>query len=64
MLFALVIIVNINSLSVSVANRLNIFFVVCKVLTILTVIIGGLVRIGQGLFFIRLRDKLNITVCF
>jgi L-asparagine transporter-like permease len=52
MLFALVIIVNINSLSVSVANRLNIFFVVCKVLTILTVIIGGLVRIGQGLFFI------------
>ena len=48
MCFVVVILVNINSLSVSVANRLNILFVVCKVSTILTVIIAGLVRIGQG----------------
>ena len=41
--------ININSISVSAANRLNILFVICKVLTILTVIIAGLVRIGQGL---------------
>jgi L-asparagine transporter-like permease len=40
---------NINSISVTAANRLNILFVICKVLTILTVIIGGFVRLGQGL---------------
>jgi hypothetical protein len=45
-----VILININSISVSAANRLNIIFVITKVLTILAVIIGGLVRIGQGLF--------------
>lgn len=38
----------INSISATAANRLNIFFVICKVSTILTVIIAGLVRIGQG----------------
>ncbi len=48
----LVIMININSLSVSVANRANIIFVICKVLTILVIIIAGLVRIGQGMLFI------------
>jgi L-asparagine transporter-like permease len=43
--------ININSISVSAANRLNIIFVICKVLTIVTVIIAGLVRLGQGLLF-------------
>ena len=42
---------HINSISVSVANRLNIVFVICKVVTMLTIIITGLVRIGQGLAF-------------
>ena len=45
-----VMMININSISVSAANRLNIIFVICKVVTILTVIIFGLVRIAQGLF--------------
>jgi len=44
-----VMLININSISVSAANRLNIIFVISKVLTILTVIVAGLVRIGQGL---------------
>lgn len=43
-----VVLININSVSASLANRLNILFVILKVITILTVIIGGLVRIGQG----------------
>jgi L-asparagine transporter-like permease len=42
---------NINAISVSAANRLNIIFVISKVVTILTVIIVGLVRIAQGLIF-------------
>ncbi|CAF4558375.1 unnamed protein product [Rotaria sp. Silwood1] len=33
---------------VSAANRLNIMFVICKVVTILTVIVVGIVRIAQG----------------
>jgi amino acid permease len=52
-----VILININSLSVSIANRANIVFVICKVLTILTIIIAGLVRIGQGLFLFWLKSK-------
>ncbi|CAF3525129.1 unnamed protein product, partial [Rotaria sp. Silwood2] len=40
--------ININSISVSVANRLNIILVISKVSTILTVIVAGLVRIGKG----------------
>ena len=40
--------ININSISATAANRLNIIFVICKVTTILTVIIAGLVRIAQG----------------
>ncbi|CAF0810814.1 unnamed protein product [Rotaria sp. Silwood1] len=47
-IFAILMLININSLSVSAANRLNIVFVICKVFTILTVIIVGLIRIGQG----------------
>ncbi|CAF3762035.1 unnamed protein product [Rotaria socialis] len=43
-----VMLINVNAISVSAANRLNIIFVICKVLTIMTVIIVGLVRIGQG----------------
>lgn len=39
----------INSISVQAANRLNIVFLICKVLTILTIIIVGIVRLGQGL---------------
>jgi L-asparagine transporter-like permease len=47
---------NINCISVSAADRLNIIFVICKVVTILTVIVAGLVRIGQGLLsFVRNR---------
>jgi L-asparagine transporter-like permease len=49
--------ININSLSVSAANRLNIIFVICKVTTMLIVIIVGLVRIGQGLFFYEMKIK-------
>lgn len=49
-IFCSVLLINVNSLSVSIANRLNIVFVVCKVLTIVTVIIAGLIRIGQGCF--------------
>lgn len=52
-----VMIMNINSISVSVANRLNIVFVICKVVTMLTVIITGLVRIGQGLLFLCSRNS-------
>jgi len=52
-----VILININSISVSVANRTNIVFVICKVLTILTIIIASLVRIGQGLFSFWLKKK-------
>jgi len=52
-----VILININSLSVSIANRANIVFVICKVLTILTIIIAGLVRIGQGLFLFWFKNK-------
>ena len=44
-----VILININSYSVSIANRLNIVLVISKTFTILTVIIVGLVRIAQGL---------------
>ncbi|CAF3775299.1 unnamed protein product [Rotaria magnacalcarata] len=47
-IFIILILVNINSLSVSAANRLNIIFVVCKVLTVMTVIIVGFIRLGQG----------------
>ncbi|CAF0777144.1 unnamed protein product [Rotaria sordida] len=47
-IFAILILINVNSLSVSAANRLNIVFVICKVLIILTIIIVGLIRIGQG----------------
>ena len=46
--------ININSISVSAANRLNIVCVMCKTLTIVTVIIIGLVRIGQGLFMFNM----------
>ena len=49
--------VNINSLSVSAANRLNIIFVICKVVTILAVITAGLVRIAQGLFLQQVSTK-------
>ena len=45
----LVMLITINSCSATLANRLNIVFVVFKTLTISTVIIGGLVRLGQGL---------------
>ncbi|CAF4880580.1 unnamed protein product, partial [Rotaria sp. Silwood1] len=47
-IFTTIMLMNINSLSVSASNRLNIVFVICKVSTILTVIVAGLVRIGQG----------------
>ena len=49
-----VVLVNINAISASAANRLNIVFVISKVATILTVILAGLVRIGQGWRSIRL----------
>jgi len=55
-----VILININSLSVSVANRANIVFVISKVLTILTIIIAGLVRIGQGLFYILVEKEMRL----
>jgi hypothetical protein len=51
--------ININSISVTGANRLNIIFVISKVLTILTVIIIGLVRIGQGLLLFSFKNKLD-----
>ncbi|CAF1017870.1 unnamed protein product [Rotaria sordida] len=51
-IFAILMLININSISVSIANRLNIIFVICKVLTILTVIIIGVIRLGKGLFLI------------
>ncbi|CAF1122816.1 unnamed protein product [Rotaria sordida] len=38
----------INGISVTAANRLNIIFTISKTVTILVIIIGGLVRIGQG----------------
>ncbi|CAF3922686.1 unnamed protein product [Adineta steineri] len=47
-IFAILMLININSISVSAANRLNIIFVICKVSTVAIVIIAGLVRIGQG----------------
>ncbi|CAF1062901.1 unnamed protein product [Adineta steineri] len=47
-IFIILILMNINSISVSAANRLNIVFVICKVLTMLTIAIIGFVRIGQG----------------
>jgi len=54
-----VMLININSISVTGANRLNIIFVISKVLTILTVIIIGLVRIGQGLLLFSFKNKLD-----
>lgn len=59
--FLSVILMNINSISVSVANRINIIFVVCKVFTMVIVIITGLVRIGQG--FVFMKQKLFIYSC-
>jgi hypothetical protein len=59
--------ININSISATAASRLNMIFVVCKLLTIFTVIIGGLVRIGQGLLLLsRLRNKQGhlTIICF
>ncbi|CAF2178581.1 unnamed protein product [Rotaria magnacalcarata] len=44
-----VILANVNALSVTVANRLNIIFVILKTIIILVIVIGGLVRIGKGL---------------
>ncbi|CAF3536823.1 unnamed protein product [Rotaria sp. Silwood2] len=46
--FTLLVLMNINCISVSAANRLNIIFVICKVVTVMTVIIVGIVRIAQG----------------
>ncbi|CAF1234980.1 unnamed protein product [Adineta ricciae] len=40
-ILTLLILINVNSLSVSIANHLNIVFVICKVLTILTIVIAG-----------------------
>ena len=54
-----VMLININSISVSTANRLNIVLVMCKTLTILTVIIAGLVRIGQGLLMFYMGTLLS-----
>jgi L-asparagine transporter-like permease len=53
--------VNINSISARAANRLNIVFVICKVLTILTIVIVGFVRIGQGLFSFALSNILRLV---
>ncbi|CAF4190769.1 unnamed protein product [Rotaria socialis] len=47
-ILAILVLMNINSISVSVANRLNIIFVICKVVTIVTVIIIGIIRMAQG----------------
>ncbi|UJR18649.1 hypothetical protein I4U23_005557 [Adineta vaga] len=47
-IFTLVILGNVNIWSVTAANRLNIVFTLCKMMTILVIIIAGLVRIGQG----------------
>ncbi|CAF4864026.1 unnamed protein product [Rotaria sp. Silwood1] len=47
-IFAILMLININSISVSLANRLNIIFVISKVSTILIVIIAGLIRMGKG----------------
>ncbi|CAF0835435.1 unnamed protein product [Rotaria sordida] len=47
-IFTIIMLINVSSLSVSAANHLNIVFVICKVLTILTVIVAGLVRVLQG----------------
>ncbi|CAF4768575.1 unnamed protein product [Rotaria socialis] len=38
----------VNGISVTASNRLNIIFVISKTVTILAIVIGGLVRIGQG----------------
>lgn len=44
----LVLMMNINSISASAANRVSVVFTICKVTTILTVIIFGFIRMGQG----------------
>ena len=41
---------DINSINVSAVNHLNILFVIDKIVTILTDIGFGLVRLAQGLF--------------
>ncbi|CAF1101483.1 unnamed protein product [Rotaria sp. Silwood1] len=47
-IFALLMLININCISVSAANRLNIIFVISKVSSILVVVIAGLIRMGKG----------------
>ncbi|CAF3337749.1 unnamed protein product [Rotaria socialis] len=47
-IFAIVILANVNALSVTAANRLNIIFVILKTIIILVIVMGGLVRIGKG----------------
>ncbi|CAF1418645.1 unnamed protein product [Adineta ricciae] len=46
-IFAIVVLANVNAFSVTAANRLNIVFTLCKVVTILVIVTAGLVRIGQ-----------------
>jgi hypothetical protein len=61
-----VMLMNINSISVTAANRLNIIFVICKLVTIFTVMIGGLVRLGQGmllLFYLRIKLGYLWMIC-
>lgn len=38
-----------NAVSVLAANRLNIFFTICKVTTILIIVVTGIIRLGQGM---------------
>ncbi|CAF3947436.1 unnamed protein product [Rotaria magnacalcarata] len=58
-IFAIVILANVNALSVTVANRLNIIFVILKTIIILVIVIGGLVRIGKGLLYGKLKKWLR-----
>ena len=40
----------VNSISVQIANRLNMVFVLLKVVTIVTIIVVGVIRLAQGLY--------------
>ncbi|UJR38710.1 hypothetical protein I4U23_031375 [Adineta vaga] len=59
-IFAIVILANVNAFSVTAANRLNIMFTICKMVTILVIVIAGLVRIGQG-YTENLKDPFHGT---
>lgn len=43
------ILATLNAVSVTAANRMSVAFIIFKILIVLVIVVGGLVRLGQGL---------------